>query len=320
MMTQGWRRYDVPELLKGNLKTELKFKVESNRQFSGRATGVFSSLKDGNISLIAHKDSILGTSFVNTDEDGRFVFSNVDYPDSTKYLIQALRKKGSSLAFIELDPIDSFPLVELPPLIVSEKTAFDDSYLNKVYKKQVMEGDMWMINLAEFEVKAKKISGNEVYYRSAIPMLILDNVPSENFDYSMLNVNDINDVFVSPATSVMPIFGARAANGAIVINTKKGFVEKNSLNKNMQVFTPIGYQQNVEFYSPVYETKEQRDNTSTDLRSTIYWNPCIYTDSLGVANLTFYSADSSSNYGIIIEGTSSLGHLIYTSSEVVEVE
>ena len=55
MMTQGWRRYDVPELLKGNLKTELKFKVESNRQFSGRATGVFSSLKDGNISLIAHQ-------------------------------------------------------------------------------------------------------------------------------------------------------------------------------------------------------------------------------------------------------------------------
>ena len=61
------------------------------------------------------------------------------------------------------------------------------------------------------------ISGNEVYYRSAIPMLILDNVPSENFDYSMLNVNDINDVFVSPATSVMPVFGARAANGAIQI-------------------------------------------------------------------------------------------------------
>jgi hypothetical protein len=79
-------------------------------------------------------------------------------------------------------------------------------------------------------------------------MLILYNVPTENFDYSMLNVNDISDAFVSPATSVMPIFGTRAANGAIVINTKKGFVEKNSLNKNMQVFAPIGYQQHVEFY------------------------------------------------------------------------
>ena len=53
----------------------------------------------------------------------------------------------------------------------------------------------------------------------------------------------------------------------------------------------------------------------------VYISPELnVTDSLEVANLTFYSADSSSNYGIIIEGTSSLGHLIYTSSEVVEVE
>lgn len=146
------------------------------------------------------------------------------------------------------------------------------------------------------------------------------NVPTENFDYSMLNVNDISDAFVSPATSVMPIFGTRAANGAIVINTKKGFVEKNSLNKNMQVITPIGYQQHVEFYSPAYETEEQRKNTAPDLRSTIYWNPCVRTDSTGIAHLSFYSADSPSQYGLVIEGVSSFGHLIYLSNEAVTVE
>jgi len=363
MMTQGWRRYNVQEILKGNLQTKLKFPVESNRQFSGRVTGVFSALKDGNISMIAYKDSILGTSFVKTEDNGRFVFSNVDYPDSTRYLIQALRKKGSSLAFIELDSIESFPLVSHLPFMAAEKHAYDDSYLDKVNKKLDTENEMWMINLAEVEVKAKRvirrktespfysisssfvlgieeieksnfmtvfdllrrlpgvtISGNEVFYRRATPMLILDNVPSENFDYSMLNVNDISDVFVSPATSVMPIFGSRAANGAIVINTKKGYVEKNSMNKNMQILTPIGYQQHVEFYSPVYETEEQRNNTTPDLRSTIYWNPNISTDSAGTANLTFYSADSPSHYGIIIEGISSEGHLIYSSNEVIEVK
>lgn len=363
MMTQGWRRYNVPEILKGNLQTKQEFPVESNRQFSGKVSGVFSALKDGNISLIAYKDSILGTSFVNTEENGKFVFTNVDYPDSTRYLIQALRKKGSSLAFIELDSIESFPLVSHLPFMAAEKHAYDDSYLDKVNKKLDTENEMWMINLAEVEVKAKRvirrktespfysisssfvlgieeieksnfmtvfdllrrlpgvtISGNEVFYRRATPMLILDNVPSENFDYSMLNVNDISDVFVSPATSVMPIFGSRAANGAIVINTKKGYVEKNSMNKNMQILTPIGYQQHVEFYSPVYETEEQRNNTTPDLRSTIYWNPNISTDSAGTANLTFYSADSPSHYGIIIEGISSEGHLIYSSNEVIEVK
>lgn len=363
MMTQGWRRYNVPEIVKGNLQTGLTFPVESNRQFTGKATGVFSSLKEGNISLIAYKDSILGTSFVTTQEDGRFIFPNVDYPDSTRYIIQALRKKGSTLAFIELDSVSSFPSVQLPPFVAPENTNYVDSYIDKADKKHAIEDGMWLINLAEVEVKARRIyrpktespyysitssfvlgtdeiekanfmtvfdllrrlpgvtiSGSEVYYRRETPMLILDNVPTENFDYNMLNVFDINDAFVAPATSVMPIFGARAANGAIVINTKRGFVEKNSLNKNMQVFTPIGYQQQVAYYSPTYETEAQRKNTTPDLRSTIYWNPSIQTDSTGMAHLSFYSADFPSQYGIVVEGISSLGHLIHSSEEVIDVD
>ncbi len=363
MMTQGWRRYNVPEMLKGNLQNQLKYPVESSRQFSGKVTGVFSALKDGNISLIAHKDSILGTSLVKPGEDGKFVFANVDYPDSTQYIIQALRKKGSTLAFIEMDSIEAFPPVVLPLLVAPEKRSSEESYLDKANEKFTIEKGMRVINLAEVEVKGQKvtkqktespyysisssfvlgteeieeanfmtvfdllrrlpgvtISGSEIYYRQATPMLILDNIPTENFDYSLLNVNDISDAFVSPATSVMPIFGTRAANGAIVINTKKGFVEKNSLNKNMQVLTPIGYQQHVEFYSPTYETEEQRRNAAPDLRSTIYWNPSVWTDSTGVAHLSFYSADSPSQYGIVLEGISSFGHLIYSSKEVIDVE
>lgn len=362
MMTQGWRRYNVPEILKGNLQQEQKYPVESSRQFSGKVTGVFSALKDGSISLIAHKDSILGTSFVHPEDDGKFVFTDVDYPDSTQYLIQALRKKGSSLAFIEMDSVDVFPPVVSPPLAAPEKRTNEEAYLEKANERYTIEHGMRLINLAEVEVKGQRkiqrktespyysisssfvlaseeiekanfmtvfdllrrlpgvtISGSEVYYRQATPMLILDNVPTENFDYGLLNVNDISDAFVSPATSVMPIFGTRAANGAIVINTKKGFVEKNSLNKNMQVFTPIGYQQHVEFYSPVYETEEQRENTSPDMRSTIYWNPNVRTDSTGVAHLSFYSADSPSQYGIILEGISSFGHLLNSSDAMIEV-
>jgi len=363
MMTQGWRRYNVPEILKGNLQKELRYPVESSRQFSGRVTGVFAALKDGNISLIARKDSILGTSFVKPEEDGKFVFTNIDYPDSTQYIIQALRKKGSGLAFIEMDTIETFSPVVLTPLAAPEKHKPEESYPDKANEKYTIEKGMRVINLAEVEIKGQKItrpktespyysvstsfvlgteeieranfmtvfdllrrlpgvtvSGDEVYYRRATPMVILDNIPKENFDYSMLDVNDVSDAFVSPATTVMPIFGARGANGAIVINTKHGFVEKNTLNKNIQVFTPIGYQQQVEFYSPVYETEEQRKNTVSDLRSTIYWNPGVRTDSTGIARLSFYSADSPSQYGLVIEGVSSFGHLIYSSKEVIEVE
>lgn len=363
MMTQGWRRYNVPEILKGNLQKELKYPVESSRQFSGKATGVFSALIDGNISLIALKDSVLGTSFTKPEEDGKFVFSNIDYPDSTQYIIQALRKKGSSLAFIEMDSVETFSSVLLSPLIAPEKPVFEESHLDKANEKYIIEKGMRVINLAVVDVKGKRIikpktespyysvsssfvlgteeiekanfmtvydllrripgvtvSGSEVSYRRATPIVILDNIPRENFDYSMLNVNDISDAFVSPAIAVMPMLGPRGANGAIVINTKHGFVEKNILNKNLQVFTPIGYQQHVEFYSPAYETEEQRENSGPDLRSTIFWKPDVRLDSTGVVNLNFYSAGSPSEYGIVLEGVSSLGHLIHSSMEVIEVE
>lgn len=363
MMTQGWRRYDVQGILKGNLQEKLKYPVESTRQFSGRVTGLFSSLKDGHISLMAVRDSVIGTSIVKLGQDGAFVFKGIDYPDSTRYIVQALTKKGSKSAFIEMDPVDTFPQISYLPSTLAGNRNFTDTHIEKINEKYTIENGMRVINMAEVVVEGQRInrpktkspyysvsssfvltteeiekanfltvfdllrrlpgitvSGNEVLYRQATPLLILDNIPKDNFDYNMLNVNDISDAFVSPATTVMSIFGSRGENGAIVINTKRGFVEKNELNKNMEVFTAIGYQQRVEFYSPAYETEEQKESPVPDLRSTIYWNPAVQTDDLGVADLSFYSADWPSQYGIVLEGVSSFGHLIYSAQEEITIK
>lgn len=88
----------------------------------------------------------------------------------------------------------------------------------------------------------------------------------------------------------------------------------------MQVFTPISCQQHVEFYSPAYETEEQQKNTPPDQRSTIYWNPYIRIDSERIAHLNFYSDDLPSQYGLVNEGVSSFGHLIYSSKEIITIE
>ncbi|MDP4208818.1 MAG: TonB-dependent receptor [Bacteroidota bacterium] len=363
MMTQGWRRYDVLGILKGNIQKDLKYPVESNREFSGKVSGIFSALKDGKLSLLAIKDSLIGTAFTSPDKDGKFVFKNIDYPDSTRYIVQAITKKGSNKAFIEMDSIDVFPKVGLPPIPVNKTPRFEDSYLKKTNEKYVIEKGVRVINLAEVEVRGQRsvrpqtespyysvassfvlsteeiekanfltvfdllrrlpgvtTSGNEVFYRQATPLLVLDNIPSENFDYSMLNVNDISDAFVTPAVVAMPMLGPRAANGAIIINTKRGFVQKNKLNKNMQVLNVIGYQQRAEFYSPAYQTEQQRNSPTPDLRSTIYWKPNIQTDSTGTVKLSFYSADGPSQYGIVLEGVSSFGHLINSSKEITVVK
>ncbi|WP_321480023.1 MG2 domain-containing protein [uncultured Bacteroides sp.] len=363
MMTQGWRRYNVPDILKGKITQNLQYPVESNEEVTGKAEKLFSTLKQGDISLLAIKDSVIGTFLTQPDENGRFVFKNIEYPEGTRYIVQALTPKGSKKVFIELDPPKPFPALPKLMFKTKRKTQIKSEYESEINEKHLIEDGMRIYNLAEVVVTAKRnadlktkspyysinsskvltskdvekgniisifdllrripgltVIGDEVRHRNTAPLVVLDNVPEENFDYDRLNVNDISDVFLSPPISAMPIFGGRAAGGAVVINTKKGFVERNKINSNIQVFTPIGYQQTVEFYSPVYATQREKDSTVRDLRTTIYWNPNVQVDSSGSAKISFYSADFPTQYGIILEGISSEGHIIYSSGKEITVE
>lgn len=154
------------------------------------------------------------------------------------------------------------------------------------------------------------VRGSEVTYHGGTTLVLLDNVPEENFDYDRLMPEDVSDIFFSAPITIAPIFGGRGANGAIVINTRKGFVEKNKVNKNMGIVRPVGYQQTAQFYSPVYDTPAKVNSTKPDLRSTIYWNPTVVTDVAGVAHLSFYTADSASQYQMVVEGVGATGAII----------
>ena len=84
----------------------------------------------------------------------------------------------------------------------------------------------------------------------------------------------------------------------------------------MAIVRPIGYQQSVEFYSPVYDTPEKRKSTKPDLRSTIYRNPAVTTDEHGEAHISFYTADSSSRYRLAVEGVSAIGAIICSEQDL----
>ena len=77
---------------------------------------------------------------------------------------------------------------------------------------------------------------------------------------------------------------------------------------------PLGYQEQAEFYSPRYETEESREIGPPDLRTTIYWNPDVKVSADGVASFDFYTADSPSDYSVVIEGITEDGMLIRSRS------
>jgi hypothetical protein len=71
-----------------------------------------------------------------------------------------------------------------------------------------------------------------------------------------------------------------------------------------------------QFYSPKYSIINKSAGMGADLRSTIYWSPNIITDSMGKANLSFYSADKPGIYNIIIEGTDMNGYVGYSQQKI----
>ena len=105
-------------------------------------------------------------------------------------------------------------------------------------------------------------------------------------------------------------------SGALVITTKTGSSGKVK-SSNIDRLKPLGYQQAAEFYSPKYETDEQVDSPTPDLRTTIYWKPNVQFSSTGEAIVKFYSADTPTTYQVIGEGVTSSGKMIHFIKDIV---
>ena len=108
------------------------------------------------------------------------------------------------------------------------------------------------------------------------------------------------------------MLGLSAPTGAIMMEVSPEGVSKASDTDAMARVVVRGCQKPAEFYAPKYPTLADRLGTNTDLRSTIAWEPFIRTDSLGRATVTFYTADRSGNYDIVLEGITDEGELCRT--------
>lgn len=73
------------------------------------------------------------------------------------------------------------------------------------------------------------IRGNSTIYGNQTPLIVLDNFPYEG-SLESINPNDIENITVLKDAAAASIWGVRAGNGVIVINTKKGKDQKAQIN------------------------------------------------------------------------------------------
>ena len=369
MMTHGWRRYNIHKVVKGKQEFPA-IACQTSQEISGAVKSLTRARPvTGSEVLILVNDSKFGLT--STDENGRFMFRDFEYPDSVDYFLRALNNRGSDRVEIVMDGA-SFPkLVHAPQSPVTKTpVTMDDmknelesnSFITKAEQRSHYDDDMRVIHLNEMEVTAPRIERkveprlqytlnksadatiqkeeveilnyrNTSDYIASIllkyfnkgpasdviggpPLILIDGTPlefdPENPIDKHLQVYEIEsfDVFHGIGATV---FGVRGANGVISITTKTG--DGNSRRErdesNYTVYTPLGYQNPVEFYSPKYETLESKHLTIPDYRTTIFWKPdIVISEDSGKASFEFYTSDFSTTFSVVIEGITADGRII----------
>lgn len=365
MLTQGWRRYNIPSLLQGQIEQPNEYLPEQFQEITGKADGLLGGLKEANVSLYATLDSLQSGETITADDKGRFMFK-VEYPEGTEITIQSLSKKGGKHNLINIDP-ETFPDNEFATLPYDEQSGDEKeedltAYLQKANEEYTRKFGIRTIMLEEVTVTAKKlesykessyysplyatgvvtsediekrkyssfrsllqstpgviVQGNKVTTtQSDSPvMFIIDDLPREDFadQIDVLSVDDIDNLFVVKSdVGLLGFFPD--TEGAVVITTKRGFVQKNVKSINIDRIKPLGYQLPAEFYSPKYETPEELSVLESDLRTTIYWKPNVQFTEDGMAEIEFYTADAPSTYQIVGEGVTSSGKMIRIEKEI----
>jgi len=169
MKTHGWTRYAIPDVLRGKL-TYPAIPFETSQQFSGTVkSGLFSKLaKNFNVSLISLNAGFF--EMTETDDNGRYLFRNFEFPDSTKYVIQALNGKGKGRQMTELYVDENtFPETHADRI----ESVISDEKNNPLLLDYVAKADMYytyengkrIVNLPEVQVKGVYKDKNK--YRSA---------------------------------------------------------------------------------------------------------------------------------------------------------
>ncbi|MCL2738783.1 MAG: hypothetical protein FWE30_04980, partial [Bacteroidales bacterium] len=361
MLTQGWRRYDIPSAARGIMEEPNGY-IEGGKEFSGSVKEVLTdrAVRDGSVWMMAPKLEFMQE--VKTDRFGNFRISGFEFPDSTRYVIHAHTYRNRRVE-LSLNP-------ELP-IIATHSTAArprvtDPNFSNYVAKSdqkymeehgvRSYEIPAAVVTAQRREEEGRSIYSSEIMGRAA-PQVVIDRYPidivnilkqmpylrviEQDFEIIVfvlpLGMHQIpalivfdDDVWKLPLdmlagipikrVEVLPaptsyVFGVEGAGGAVLITPDWGGAQIRMPTLHMATVTPTGYKRAAEFYSPKYETDAQRNSSSPDLRTTVYWKPNVQVTD-GAAHIEFYTADSNTTYSIVLEGITTDGVVIRKTGRI----
>ena len=123
LLTQGWRRYDVPELMKKEY-VEPQYPLEVGQEITGRISksGLWNRKKK--LSRYEMRMIVPSLHYVTkcaVDDTGAFALNGFDFPDSTLYVLRPAAVRGSMPEATVKVARDSFPEVGTLPRMPAQE-------------------------------------------------------------------------------------------------------------------------------------------------------------------------------------------------------
>ncbi|MBC7417558.1 MAG: TonB-dependent receptor, partial [Pedobacter sp.] len=154
MLTQGYRRFTWKNVL-SNIQPAMTFKAETSLTISGTVTKGKKPVVGGHVMLLSTK----GTQFILdtvTNAEGKFVFDNLAYIDSTKFVVQARTSSDRKFVDILVDPAPN-------QIVTKNKNSADiEVNVNDVLMKYIKGNDRYLNEMVRLGLVDRTIQLNEV--------------------------------------------------------------------------------------------------------------------------------------------------------------
>ena len=241
-----------------------------NLFFKGTTIGTVTDL-DGKFSLNApNKSSILVSSFIG--------FKNGEIKVGNKTIFKiVLEEEATSLdeviisaGYTEVKRRDftgAAGKANLSDMMKTPIASFDQALAGRVAGVQVSSNEG--APGSSFNIVVR---GNNSLTQSNAPLYVIDGFPVEDANAASINPADIESLDILKDASATAIYGARGANGVVIITTKKGVAGRPVVNYSGS-FSVQNITNTIEMLSPYEFVKLQAEIRTTAEMNDTYFSP-----------------------------------------------
>ena len=137
------------------------------------------------------------------------------------------------------------------------------------------------------------------------PLILLDGIPVS--DASKIIALDPQKIKRIEVVTYNYYTGSSVFAGIVNVKSYSGEIGATQIDPNSLVIEYDGLQQQREFYSPQYGSREAEESHIPDFRNLLYWAPRITTGSDGKSQLSFYSSDLKGKFAVVVQGITAEG-------------